>query len=340
MSRDGEGGAGTVAVSGVVYGAHLRGRLPGAFAPFLRPLAEGPAPRRTLDVSWRTVAGWAAVDELWNAEPAPPRTPDRFALFRHAGGVGLAVEADGGAGRFLLAPGEIAVEWRRPAEPAAAAHFFYSHALPLWLEARGVTVLHAAAVARSGRAVAFLGASGAGKSTLTAELVRDGWSFVADDGLAVEEDAAGRWRCLPGPPWLRLWPSALARRLGVEPAPLPRVRQAHDKRRLAAPGSGAPSTSDEPELAALHVLDRRTAAPAPARLDVLPPGESLLRLVEHSLAAAPLAALGLSAPRLDRLARLAARVPVSRLAAAAGDDPLAGVRDALLPAAPRQRPGS
>lgn len=339
MSRRGEAGTGTVEVSGVVYGAHLRGRLPAGFAPFLRPLAEAPPPRRSLDVAWRTVGGWATVDELWAAEPAPPRTPDRFALFRHAGGVGLSVEADGGAGRFLLAPEEIAVEWRQPADPATAAHFFFSHALPLWLEARGVTVLHAAAVARAGRAVAFLGASGAGKSTLTAELVRAGWSFVADDGLAVEEDAAGRWRCLPGPPWLRLWPSALARRLGVEPAPLPRVRQAHDKRRLAAPGSGAAGAHDEPELAALHVLDRRAAAPGPARLDALPPGESLLRLVEHSLAAAPLAALGLSAPRLDRLARLAARVPVARLAAAAGHDPLAGVRDALLSPGPRDRPG-
>ena len=50
---------------------------------------------------------------------------------------------------------------------------------------RGETSLHASAVARDGRALAFLGRSGDGKSTLAAHLCQRGFALVADDVLRV-----------------------------------------------------------------------------------------------------------------------------------------------------------
>lgn len=295
--------------AGVAYGVLVEGALPDEFAPFLRP-AGGTPPRRRLAASYRTIAELPAVDEVWAAEAEPPRWRDRLALFLDEEGFGLTVASEG-SGLFRIAPGEIAVEWLPGG--AGAPHFFFSYALPLWLESRGVTVLHAGAVARGGRAVAFVGPSGIGKSTLCAELVADGWSFVADDGLAVDEDAAGAWRCLPGPPWLRLWPSALEGRWGRAAEGLPRVHGTLEKRRLPVTGGPAGGEGECPDLAAVYVLDRRPPGEGAVAVEPLPPREALLGLVEHSLAAAPLAALGLAAARLDRLARAAARVPVRRL---------------------------
>lgn len=326
-----------VETAGVAYGVRLEGRLPPDFAPFLRPPAADPAfsrpgagegrpPLRRLAVTYRTVPALPAVEETWVAEPDAPRTRDRFALFRQPGGFGLSVVAEG-RGLFRIRPRAIGIEWLPGG--AGAAHSFFSYALPLWLESRGVTVLHASAVARGDAAVAFVGASGAGKSTLCAELVAAGWAFVADDGLAVEEDAADDWRCRLGPPWVRLWPSALEGRLGIAAAGLPRVHETLEKRRLPVDPEAAP-VAGAPRLAAVYVLDRRPAGEGAAGLAALPPAAALLRLVEHSRAAAPLAVLGLAAERLDRLARAAARVPVARLAFAAGGGAAHEVRDLVL----------
>lgn len=328
-------GAALAEVSGLAFGVAVRGLLPADFAAFLRPLeAAASPPRRDLEVGYRVVPRLAEVEEVWVAEPREPVTRDRFALFRQPDGFGLSMRAEdtggpGSAGLFRIGARRVDVEWLPGG--AGAAHAFFTYAFPLWLEARGVTVLHASAVALGGRVVAFVGPSGVGKSTLCAELVRAGGGFVADDGLALEEDAAGGWRCLPGPPWLRLWPSALEGRLGVAASELPRVHQALDKRRLPVAGESETPAGGLP-LAAVYLLERGPGADgggAPA-IDACTRRDALLRLVEHSLAAAPLAALGLAEERLDRLGRLAARVAVRRLRLPAGADSAHRVREAIL----------
>jgi hypothetical protein len=335
MERDprspGDGAGGLAEVRGLAFGVEIRGRLPAGFAPFLRPSAAGPGePGRELEVTYRTVPRLAGVEEIWAAEPRPPATRDRLALFRCPEGFGLTVRSEG-AGLFRIGARRIEVEWLPGG--AGAAHFFFSHALPLWLESRGVTVLHASAVARGDRVAAFLGPSGVGKSTLCAELVGAGWGFVADDGLALEEDDRGAWRCLPGPPWLRLWPSALEGRLGIPAAELPRVHETLEKRRLAVGGPDTTPLAGDLTLAAVYLLDRAAEEGGGAQDLDLPAcsrGEALVRLVEHSLAAAPLAALGLAGERLDRLARLASGVEVRRLRLPAGEEAAHRVREVLL----------
>lgn len=314
-------------LGGLVFGTHIRGALPAGFQPYLWSPLDDPADRRRLiEVSYRTVCGLPAVEEIWVAEPGP-ETIGRFALFREPGGIGLTVSGQG-TGLFRLTAGAIAIDWSP--EGAGAAHYFFSHALPLWLESRGVPVLHASAVSFSDRAVAFVGGSGVGKSTLCAGLVRSGCHFVADDGLPLFEDEQGEWRCAHGPPLFKLWPTALEDRLGVPAGHLPRVHEGLEKRLLPSPRRDSTDPATGLEVATVYVLERQPEDSGGVTSTACTARESLVLLIEHSLAGGPLAALGLSAQRLERLARLAARTPVRRLRYPTGGDSWRLVRQAIL----------
>jgi hypothetical protein len=76
--------------------------------------------------------------------------------------------------------------------------------LPLMLAERGDLALHAAVLARDGRAVAFCGASMRGKSTLAAELARRGYALLGDDSAVVSLDGDDALLVWPGPSGSRL----------------------------------------------------------------------------------------------------------------------------------------
>ena len=319
---------GLVEVSGVVYGVRLEGRLPAPFRQYLLAVGghRSSAPDR-LDVGYRPIEELPEVDEVWAAEVEWPPDGGRFALFRLPGGFGVTVSA-GGRGLFLCSSEAIRVEWATA--PEGAAHAFFSYALPLWLETHGVPVLHASVVSVDGRAVAFLGPSGMGKSVLCGELLRLGCRFVADDGLAPRRDPADGWRCFPGPPLLRLWPSGLAGRLGIPSETLPRVHEGLEKRRLQLSEGGA-----EPEaegagvpLAAIYLL-ARSDGPGEVRSSELTPRDALVHLLEHGVATGPAAVLGLSGRRFEVLADLADAVPVRRLEYPSGTDSAEAVLKAI-----------
>lgn len=320
-----------VEVSGLVYGVHVRGRLPAAFRPYLLPAAGQRAvaayAAATLDVGYRIVDELPRVEESWSSETQGPGGTVRFALFRLPEGFGLTVSGEG-RGLFRCTPRAVAVEWTRPG--TGAPHYLFTYGLPLWLEAEGVPVLHASAVALGDRAVAFVGPSGVGKSVLSAELLRLGCGFVADDGLALrrdeDPDERGAWRCFPGPPLLRLWPSGLESRLEIPAHTLPRVHETLDKRRLLLPGEGARPLP----LAAVYALRREPEAGGEVRISRCGLRDALVRLIEHSVAAAPAAALGLSGRRLELLAGVVERVPVRVLRYPSGTDSAARVLEAVL----------
>jgi hypothetical protein len=62
------------------------------------------------------------------------------------------------------------------------------------LKRRGFYPLHAAGLALDGHGVLLAGTSGAGKSTLSVALSRRGFSFLSDDTVFLESDAASAWR--------------------------------------------------------------------------------------------------------------------------------------------------
>lgn len=320
-------------VSGVVYGVRIRGILPAGFEPYLLPSrSQGPELDEflgPLDVTYETGEPLPEVDEIWESEPGGPGTPGRLTVSRVPEGFDLTV-CGPEPGRFRGTARRIDVRWT--AESPEAAHSFFAYALPLWLETRGIPVLHGSAVALGGRAVGFVGPSGVGKSVLCAELLHLGCGFVTDDGLALGRRAAGEWQCFQGPPLLRLWPSGLAGRLQLAPESLERVVEVSDKRRVPLARLSPREPSDPSwsrPLAAVYVLDRRPASEGPVEPSPCRPREALVRLLEHGVAAAPAAALGLAGERFDVLADLARTIPVRRLSIPSGADSAARALDVI-----------
>ena len=317
-----------VHVSGLVYGLNLSGELPKEFRAYLHSTAEPVVGReRAIDVRYRVVSELPEVDEIWVGERRPPQSKSRLAVFRQPDGFGLRVDCEG-RGLFRFTTRVIEVEWLPGG--SGAAHYFFSYALPLWLETRGMPVLHASAVSFGDQAIGFLGPSGVGKSTLCAGLVSTGCDLVADDGLVLRVGGHGDWHCVHGPPLLRLWPSALEDRLGVSAKELPRVHQSFEKRLLACTQKSSATTADGLTLATVYVLDRQTESKGDVTISACTARESLVRLLEHSLAGAPVAALGLSAQRLEQLSRVVGQVPVKTLRYPSGDDRWHLIREAIL----------
>jgi len=114
--------------------------------------------------------------------------------------------------RFQIAAGrDIVVEIEPGVTDRDAAGFVLGSVFGILLHQRGALVLHGAAVAKDGRAVAICGASGEGKSTLAAALCRDGCAFVTDDICVVGLDANRRPIVLPDGRQLKLWKQSIDR---------------------------------------------------------------------------------------------------------------------------------
>jgi hypothetical protein len=112
--------------------------------------------------------------------------------------------------RYLMTAGrEIAVELEPDATERDATGFVLGTAFGILLHQRGALVLHGAAVAKGGRAIAICGPSGAGKSTLAAALCRDGCFFATDDLCVVALDEHRRPVVLPDGRRLKLWKESI-----------------------------------------------------------------------------------------------------------------------------------
>jgi len=319
--------AGLEPVSGVVYGIHIRGELPIEFQSCLLPPVEaGPDPKHSVEVSYRPIRELPEVAEFWVQESRNTEANSRFAMFGQPDGIGLTVRCQGG-GLFRFTTAGIAIEWLPGG--TGPAHYFFSHALPLWLALQGVPVLHASAVYFDEQAVAFIGRSGMGKSTLCAALTRSGHGFVAEDGLPVSQDGHGNWRCSRGPPMLRLWPTSLQNCLATPYDTLPRVHAYLEKRVLSAPAEICLDTAVDPRLAAIYVLERRPETSGEVSISPCSRSEALIRLIEHSLASSPAAALGLAEARLQQLSRLAEDTQVAYLGYPSGSGQWSPIEKAI-----------
>ena len=117
------------------------------------------------------------------------------------------------AGRFHVEGGR-EVRLRPNASLDEVGQLLVRVLLPLLLQQRGLTTLHASAVATSAGAVLFLGPSGAGKSSLASALTELGHPLLGDDLMALEKTADGRTKVLPAAPQTKLRPDA-AEHLGL-----------------------------------------------------------------------------------------------------------------------------
>ena len=123
-------------------------------------------------------------------------------------------------------------------------------------------VMHAGAVARDGRCVAFAGVSGRGKSTLTTYLASHGYDFLADDMLPIDEATL---LAEPAPACIALkapaWPIVTKFRPDLEKLPI--LQGTYKKVRLLPPP--LPSRSDawqsRHELASIVFVEYSEGSP-------------------------------------------------------------------------------
>jgi hypothetical protein len=189
------------------------------------------------------------------------------------------------------------------------ATYLLGPVLGLLLRFRGVTCLHASAVAFEDRAVAFVGNEGAGKSTTAAALARKGCAVLSDDVVALSEHE-GSFFVHPAYPYLCLWPESVESLYGSADA-LPPLSVNDDKRRLLLEKQELKFEERSLPLAAIYILAERRGDSAPVVED-MPVQKAFMTLVANTFATNVLDA-SLRAKEFEVLGRLVPRVPVRQL---------------------------
>ena len=200
--------------------------------------------------------------------------------------------------------------WSDTSSLEDAATYLLGPVLGLLLRLRGVTCLHASAVAFGNSAVAFAGAEGAGKSTTAAALARRGHSVISDDIVALME-RDGSFFVLPAYPYLSLWPESVNIVYGPDKT-LPSFSANYDKRQLLLAENRLQFEEQSLPLGAIFLLGERSSEAAAPLVETLSARESLLELVANSYAT-NLLDKDMRAHEFELLGRLIATVPVWRL---------------------------
>lgn len=164
------------------------------------PQAEGADADVDVDVRWG--------DDIGDADDEPP---GELVARDEAHGVGWYTVTDTGSdhrlrfrgcAEFVVAADTVTVRRVPDGRTELIPVLLAGTVTALLLTLRGATVLHASAVATSGRALALVGHSGRGKSTLAALLCGAGADLVTDDVLVVEPSEPPS--CIGGASELRL----------------------------------------------------------------------------------------------------------------------------------------
>lgn len=246
------------------------------------------------------------LDARGNPNLTVARLPDnRYIGFLYDDGAQFAVDT---TGREVLA------DWPDTLTLEDACTYLLGPVLAFVLRLRGVTCLHASAVALEDRAVALFGLAGAGKSTTAAAFSLRGFPVLSDD-VAVLADRGDRFLVQPGYPRVNLWPDSVRALFGAEDA-LPRITPTWDKRYLALDGNGRRFQSSPLPLGAIYILEERASGLSNPVIEEVVGGEALMTLVANTYVNY-LLDRDMRAREFDVLSRLLAGVPVRRVRPAA-----------------------
>lgn len=234
--------------------------------------------------------------------------------------VTVARRADGTAYRLDFADGtEVFVEGRGESiharnGPGAScedsATYVFGPVLGFALRLRGLTCLHASAVAIDGRSVVFAGASETGKSSLAVAFARLGYPVLTDD-VAALVDLGDAFEVQPAYPCVRLWRDAVEALFGDVEA-LPRLTPSWDKRYLPLGGATYPFQQHALPLAAIYFLGPRGGPSVGIEVQRVASREGLVALLAESFATRLLDRRQRAA-EFDVLGRVAACVPLRRV---------------------------
>jgi len=206
---------------------------------------------------------------------------------------------------------EVWATWPENLTIEDTATYLLGPVLGLLLRLRGVTCLHASAVAFGEKAVAFVGSEGAGKSTTAAALARRGHALLSDDVVALAE-RNGSFYVHPAYPYLCLWPESVESIYGSAEA-LPRFSENYEKRRLSLGKQELRFAERALPLGAIYILGERRGDPAPLVQEIAPQA-AFLSLVANTFATNILDS-GMRAKEFETLGRLVPSVPIRQLCA-------------------------
>lgn len=232
---------------------------------------------------------------------------------------------------FYLWSNRIVCHLLNPACASLVEIYFLGTVLSLFLERRGIPMLHASATVVDGQAVAFLSSNHGGKSALAATLMQAGHRLLTDDILPVEQ-VGGHFVGRPGYPCMRMWPDEAQHFLGHYEG-LEIVHPQLDKRRVVVEPEGFGTFCAEAQpLACIYLPERRDPAEWGIAVHIVPvrPAAAVVALMRNSFTPSLVQALGLQHARFPVLADLVQQVPVRRLIYPSGFEQLPRVRTALL----------
>ncbi len=220
---------------------------------------------------------------------------------------------------------EIWATWPENLTIEDVATYLLGPVLGLLLRLRGVTCLHASAVAFGEQAVAFVGSEGAGKSTTAAALALRGHAILSDDVVALAE-RNGSFFVHPAYPYLCLWPESVQSLYGSADV-LPQFSASYEKRRLAL-GKQELRFEERPlPLGAIYILGERRGDPAPL-VEEITPQQAFLSLVANTFATSILDS-NMRAKEFESLGRLVPSVTIRQLYAHEDASRLTGLCDLL-----------
>lgn len=225
--------------------------------------------------------------------------------FAYSDGARFAIEREGR---------EVWADWPDDYTFEDAATYLMGPVLGFVLRMRGVTPLHASAVAVAGQAVALVGSAGAGKSTTAAAFARLGYRVLSDD-LAPLTDGKDGLLVQPGYPRVNLWPDSVRFLFGSEDA-LPRVTPNWDKRFLALDQSVYHFQPEPLPLAAIYILSERKAKGEGPVFEGLE-GWSALQALASNTYVNYLLDRNMRHREFEMLGRLVGHIPIRRVGPAA-----------------------
>ncbi len=231
-------------------------------------------------------------------------------IWKSADGLYLRLAYSDGTQFWLERRGkEIWATWPEISTLENANLYLLGPVLGLALRLRGITCLHASAVALGDHSVAFVGAEGAGKSTTAAAFAREGYSVVSDDVVALRENETD-FLVMPAYPRLCLWPDSVAMLYGTKDT-RSHPNKPGEKHRLALGDRETRFECRSLPLGAIYLLADRREDMAPS-VETLPLKAGLLTLVADTFANKTLDR-EMRAREFEVLGRLVATVPVRRV---------------------------
>jgi hypothetical protein len=175
---------------------------------------------------------------------------------------------------------------------------------------RGITSLHASAVAINDRAVALVGPAGVGKSTIAAVFARLGFAVLSEDVVALSQTDDGFF-VQPGYPLIRLWADSVRALFGDEDA-LPLLTPNWDKQYLDLTSAGYRFQKHPLPLAAVYIIGERSPEQAAPFVTRMPAKEKVINLIANTYTAY-LVRAEMRERQFQLLSRVAQTIPIRQL---------------------------